>query len=97
MTLIGFKRSSSAEILNILYPRAGQKFVDDMAKHNDDEALLKKTECEYQTALMFTCPSRAPTSCFSPELLDKMNFWVFIKESDVPIFLRGGETCSVDK
>jgi len=79
--------------------RAGQKFSEDMEKHynDEDEALLKKTTCEYQTALMFTCPSRAPTTCFSPELLKKMNFWVFIKEADVPIFLRGGESCSVDK
>jgi len=70
--------------------RAGKTFIENFYNETKDEI---ENICEYQKALLFACPAQAPTTCFSPELLKKMNFWLFVERSGVPIWLRDDETC----
>lgn len=62
---------------------------------NVDNETKDKIEslCEKQKALLVTCQAQVPTTCFSPELLKKMNFWLFIERSGIPLWSRDGESC----
>ena len=82
----------------ILFFRATFSYYEAIFNDEVSDYVRPNLVCDLHTSVLSTCPALAPTTCFSDDLLQKMNFWMFVEKSNIPeIFSYEAETCQAVK
>jgi len=97
---VGFLEDCHDAVLELRSCRKRATFSYYEAIFNDEVSDYERPNlvCDLHTSVLSTCPALAPATCFSDDLLQKMNFWMFVEKSNIPeIFSYQAETCQAVK